>query len=185
MHDDPLQDLYDHLEKWFYKPDLQATRIILGTAYSHYLPSKAPTWLFVVGPPSSGKTAISITALQGLEAMFGKDQPWGFSPDLKGDPKKNINPHRKEQESIHTVSVMNENTFLSHQVGAHEPGLLEQLGPVFPRPVKVKKGQKKPPPAKKQTTRGSAIFLTPDFTVVTSMKSEKTWGNSGAAPTYL
>ncbi len=77
-----MKKLMDHISKSFYKPDLQATRIILGTAFSHYFPRVDPIWLFVVGPPSSGKTAITIEALSGLTAMFGPKQPWG--PHVEG-----------------------------------------------------------------------------------------------------
>ena len=51
-----MEELLEHIGKSFYKPDLQAARIILGTAFAHYFPRVDPIWLFVVGPPSSGKT---------------------------------------------------------------------------------------------------------------------------------
>lgn len=37
-------------ERWFYKPDHQATRIVLGTLQAHYLNAGDPTWLFIVAP---------------------------------------------------------------------------------------------------------------------------------------
>jgi len=54
------------LETNFYKPDLQATRIVLGTINAHYLNVGDPAWLFVVAPPGSGKTTTSIMGACGL-----------------------------------------------------------------------------------------------------------------------
>ncbi|MCH7802438.1 MAG: hypothetical protein IH937_00020 [Acidobacteria bacterium] len=58
--------LNERLVKWFYQPDLQAIRIVLGTAKAHYLDIGDPAWLFVVAPPGTGKTTTSIMAACGL-----------------------------------------------------------------------------------------------------------------------
>jgi hypothetical protein len=63
---DPFHPLREVLERWFYKPDLQAIRIVLGTIKSHYLNLGDPAWLFAVAPPGSGKTSISIVGASGL-----------------------------------------------------------------------------------------------------------------------
>jgi hypothetical protein len=63
---DPFTPLREVLERWFYKPDLQAIRIVLGTIKSHYLNLGDPAWLFAVAPPGSGKTSISIVGASGL-----------------------------------------------------------------------------------------------------------------------
>ena len=63
---DPLEPLYKFLGRWFYKPDLQAIRIVLGTLMTHYLNLGDPAWLFVVAPPGTGKTTISILAASNL-----------------------------------------------------------------------------------------------------------------------
>jgi hypothetical protein len=47
-------------ERWFYKPDHQAMRIVLGTFQAHYLDAGDPTWLFIVAPPGTGKTTMNI-----------------------------------------------------------------------------------------------------------------------------
>lgn len=62
----PLSDLNDVLQRWFYKPDLQAIRIVMGTLKAHYLNIGDPAWLFVVAPPGSGKTTVSIMGASGL-----------------------------------------------------------------------------------------------------------------------
>ncbi len=62
----PLTPLNETLEEWFYKPDLQAIRIVLGTAKAHYLDIGDPAWLFVVAPPGTGKTTTSIMSACGL-----------------------------------------------------------------------------------------------------------------------
>jgi hypothetical protein len=54
------------LLKWFYKPDLQAIRIALGTIKAHYLKVGDPAWLFIIAPPGTGKTTMSIMGASGL-----------------------------------------------------------------------------------------------------------------------
>ena len=58
------------LNMWFYHPDLQAIRIVLGTIKSHYLPLGDPPWLFVVAPPGTGKTTTSIMGSCGLPQVL-------------------------------------------------------------------------------------------------------------------
>ena len=64
------EDLFAKLEallnKWYYKPDLQAIRIVLGAINAHYLKIGDPAWLFLIGPPGSGKTTITIFGASGL-----------------------------------------------------------------------------------------------------------------------
>ena len=67
----PLDELNELLEKRFYKFDLQAVRIMLGAAKSHYLDSLEPVWLLLVGRGSSGKTTM-------LDLLTGLDQAETF-----------------------------------------------------------------------------------------------------------
>jgi hypothetical protein len=62
----PLVKLEQILKKNFYKPDIQAIRIVLGTIQAHRLNLGDPAWLFVVAPPGSGKTTMSILGTSGL-----------------------------------------------------------------------------------------------------------------------
>ena len=62
----PFRDLASVLERHFYKPDIQAVRIVLGAIKAHYLQIGDPAWLFVVAPPGTGKTTISIMGASGL-----------------------------------------------------------------------------------------------------------------------
>ncbi len=62
----PLDELNELLEKWFYKFDLQAVRIMLGAAKSHYLDLPDQVWLLLVGPGSTGKTEM-LNLLTGLD----------------------------------------------------------------------------------------------------------------------
>ena len=41
---DPFTLLREVLERWFYKPDLQAIRIAMGTIKAHYLKIGTPAW---------------------------------------------------------------------------------------------------------------------------------------------
>jgi hypothetical protein len=65
-HQDPFTELNAVLKKWFYKPDLQAVRIVLGAIKAHYLKIGDPAWLFLVAPPASGKSTMSLMGASGL-----------------------------------------------------------------------------------------------------------------------
>ncbi len=66
LPEDPFNPLRKVLERWFYKPDLQAIRIAMGTIKAHYLGIGTPAWLFVVAPPGAGKTTMTIMGACGL-----------------------------------------------------------------------------------------------------------------------
>jgi len=180
-----MEELIEWVGKSFYKPDLQATRIILGTAFAHYFPHVKPIWLFVVGPPSSGKTAITIEALSGLTGMFGLGQEWGAkSIEKVGEEDKIITGGNwKEDEAVEILSTINSNSFLSHMQGQKAPGLLEQISREW-KEIKDKKtgkgtGKKawvtKCSYEKMGTHKhiwGNLMCLIPDFTVMASMRRE-------------
>lgn len=67
---DGFRELNALLEKWFFKPDLQAIRIVMGTVKAHYLNAGDPAWLFVVAPPGTGKTTMSIMGAAGLPEVI-------------------------------------------------------------------------------------------------------------------
>lgn len=54
--------LKDHLERWYYQPDLQSLLITLSVGVSHFVPNADPVWLFVMGPSGGGKSTINIRA---------------------------------------------------------------------------------------------------------------------------
>lgn len=62
----PLKNLESVLRASFFEPDLQAIRIVLGTIQAHRLKLGDPAWLFIVAPPGSGKTTMSIMGAAGL-----------------------------------------------------------------------------------------------------------------------
>ncbi len=70
VNDTAFDSLNAVLKKWFYKPDLQAIRIILGTMSAHYLRIGDPAWLFVVAPPGAGKTTMSLMGACGLPEVI-------------------------------------------------------------------------------------------------------------------
>ncbi len=78
------------LLKHYYKPDLQAIRVMLGCAKAHYFGGGDPPWMFVVAPPGSGKTTMAImgaadlpevrqlgsfTASTFLSGFYGRQEP--------------------------------------------------------------------------------------------------------------
>ena len=166
-----MKELMDHIGDSFFQPDLQAARIILATAYAHYIPGVKPVWMFVVGPPSSGKTSITVEAISGLTGMFGDGQTWGkakvmedYDAMVPGGMEKNTNVQRKVNESVNVLSTINTNTFISHQMGVKNPGLLEQIG--RGDYTLEANGQRK-------ISTGNLLVLVPDFTVMASMSREK------------
>jgi hypothetical protein len=60
---DRWTSLAAHLNHWFHEPDLEALRVGLAATVAHFCPDDDPVWLMVIGPPSTGKTAILIEAL--------------------------------------------------------------------------------------------------------------------------
>jgi len=80
---EPLNKL---LLKWFEAPDLQAVRIVLGAARTHFLNIGDPVWLFLVAPPGSGKTTMNIMATSGLPQvlMIGDLTPQTFLSGMHG-----------------------------------------------------------------------------------------------------
>jgi hypothetical protein len=52
-----------HLNKWFFKPDIEAVRIVLSVAAAQFHKSCDPVWLMVLGPSSGDKTSICINSL--------------------------------------------------------------------------------------------------------------------------
>lgn len=58
--------LKDHLEHWYYQPDLQSLLITLSVGISHFVPNADPVWLFVMGPSGGGKSTINIRAASSL-----------------------------------------------------------------------------------------------------------------------
>lgn len=78
--------LSDHVHKWFYRPDLEALRIVLATAASHYVIKQDPIWLFVTGPASSGKTTIVVNSVRGLPKthILGSLTPKTLMSQYKG-----------------------------------------------------------------------------------------------------
>lgn len=161
-----FKTLMGAIETHFYKPDIQAARIIMASAAAHYIPKLPPIWMFVVGPPSSGKTSITVEALSGLQGMFGPNQPWGPSVDSDGTDDRQSNPYIKDQDAVEILSTINANTFLSHQIvgkGMPPPGLLEQLN---------KNGPTKEKGGTREMSRGNILILIPDFTVLSSMRKD-------------
>ncbi len=57
---DRMSGLNAVIRRWFYEPDLQAIRVTLGTLKAHYLNIGDPAWLFIVAPPGTGKTTLTI-----------------------------------------------------------------------------------------------------------------------------
>jgi len=87
---DRFAELYDVAQEWFYQPDHQALRVLLGAMKAHYLSLGDPAWLFVVAPPGTGKTTLGImgaaslpevvllggfTACTFLSGFYGRKEP--------------------------------------------------------------------------------------------------------------
>lgn len=70
---DKFARLSAFLNEWFHKPDLEALRVCLSAYVAHGYVSDPPVWLFVVGPSSSGKTAIALRAISFLPQTYDVD----------------------------------------------------------------------------------------------------------------
>lgn len=74
----PVQAAWDdyvqHLEKWFYKPDVEAASIALSAVASHFHKNCDPCWLFILGPSGGDKTSICINSLLSLPMVHCKGE---------------------------------------------------------------------------------------------------------------
>src|ERR1051325_4619002 len=70
---DPFAPIFKVIDKYYYGVDHQAVRIVCGVAESHWILNGDPSWLFIQGPPSSGKTAISIVAGKAIKSIKSID----------------------------------------------------------------------------------------------------------------
>lgn len=86
--DQQWNDLAIHLNKWFYKPDLDALRIALSVQLSHFWLSDKPVWLSILGPPGCGKTEILIRAIEycrdtySISSLTSKSFLSGYGEDI-------------------------------------------------------------------------------------------------------
>lgn len=62
----------DHVKEWFFNPDLEAVRITLAAAASHFHKDCDPLWLFILGPSSGDKTSLCINSLLDLSQVHMK-----------------------------------------------------------------------------------------------------------------
>lgn len=52
----------EHLQDWYAQPDLEALRASMAVYLSHFM-NDTPIWMFLLGPPSTGKSELCITPL--------------------------------------------------------------------------------------------------------------------------
>ena len=83
--------LSEHLNKWYHQPDLEALKISLCAAVTHYYPQELPFWLLIIGKSGTGKTAIAIQALQQLPdaKIIGRVTPSCFLSSKEKGGKEN------------------------------------------------------------------------------------------------
>jgi hypothetical protein len=105
----PFAALDSTLQRYFYKPDTQAIRIVLGAIKAHYLEIGDPAWLFVVAPPGSGKTTISIAGASGLPQVISLSDFTentflsGFYQHADAGLLERLGPGKKENNTYSTV----------------------------------------------------------------------------------
>ena len=58
--------LVEHLQKYFFRPDLEALEVALSAVASHAAIKGDPVWLFVQGPSGSGKGEIIVNSLRNI-----------------------------------------------------------------------------------------------------------------------
>jgi len=74
------------LEKWFYKPPCEAVEYAMTLYTAHSMLNEKPVWSFILGPSSTGKSAIVLDPLQGLPNVKCLDTitPNSFLSGFKG-----------------------------------------------------------------------------------------------------
>ena len=91
----------DHLTEWYAQPDLECLRASLSVYQSHFA-SDSPIWMFLLGPPSTGKSELCIYPLTSQEQIVqvstitessfisAFDPKCGILPNLNGKPKNGV-----------------------------------------------------------------------------------------------
>lgn len=85
-----LDELYNKMNKYYGYTDKELLPIILASALSVKLPGE-PVWIFLVGPPASGKTEI-------LRAIFGESNIVEFVSTLT--PAAMVSGNQKQDTSL-------------------------------------------------------------------------------------
>lgn len=91
----------DHLKTWYAQPDLECLRACLSVYQSHFS-TDAPIWMFLLGPPSMGKSefcigpltnqpqSIPVSTITESSFISAYDPKCGILPNLKGKPKNGV-----------------------------------------------------------------------------------------------
>lgn len=84
-------ELAEHIQKYFYHPDLEALRAVFAAVHAHYADAD-PVWLFVIGPPGSGKTTVAINCISCLpDVVVASDlTPRSFLVGKPGGKEKSV-----------------------------------------------------------------------------------------------
>ena len=61
-----LDQFLCHLKAHYHQPDTEAIEIVLSAVASHYVLDADPLWIFLEGPPGTGKTEMGIVPLKAL-----------------------------------------------------------------------------------------------------------------------
>lgn len=95
-------ELTAFLQEHFHKPDTEGLQVVLAVAVSHYFIKAPAVWLFVCGPPATGKTTIFIEPLISLPRvervddisprtlLSGMGRDYGLLDRIGGDGKHGI-----------------------------------------------------------------------------------------------
>lgn len=94
-------EVKNHLQTWYAQPDLECLRAAMSVYISHFS-QDAPIWMFLLGPPSTGKSELAIYPLTQqpqtipvstiTESSFisAYDAKCGILPNLPGKPKNGV-----------------------------------------------------------------------------------------------
>jgi hypothetical protein len=84
-------ELTGWLEYWYHEPDIEALKISLCAAVTHYYPQEKPLWLLIIGDSGSGKTEIAMQSLRLLPdaRVVGRVTPSCFLSSREKGGKQN------------------------------------------------------------------------------------------------
>lgn len=110
------RELQAHLSRWYSQPDFHAIEIVLCAYAAHWFLDDDPVWLFVIGPPRTGKSIVvnMLATLDKTHVLSDISENTFLSGFGKGDKRYSLLHRIAPESDPHAVIVFKDfTTFVS------------------------------------------------------------------------